>query len=333
MTFSSISVIIIALPNAPADKPGIRDLQRRTGTCAACRAEKEEGHPMLDLLEIRDEIDVIDKEIVRLYEHRMDLATQVAEFKIRNGKEVFDAKRELDKLQTLSGLASTEFTTHGVHELFEHIMSMSRKRQYQLLTEYGKIFDTGFDVCEEEEVKRGHVYVTRQDRYALEHFIGREATPVIMDTSEEMFAALKNEEDSYGFLEVGVDSPDKSVISFYNLICEHDCYIVREFKENAGEKERCLLITNKRECIREANKVSLCFEAPDESGMLYHLLSHITYNSLNLNRIGSFVICTDPLDYRFFIDVDGSLTDASIQNAIRGLSAESRNFKILGNYL
>ena len=287
---------------------------------------------MLDLLKIRDEIDEIDREIVRLYEHRMDLATQVADFKIQSGKEVFDAQRELDKLHTLSGLATSEFTKHGIHELFEHIMSMSRKKQYQLLTEYGKVFETGFSVWPEDEVKKGRVYTARADRYALEHFLGREVQPVVVEDSEALFEALKSEEKTYGFLEVGAETHDKNVIGFYNLIAEHDCCIVREFTEDAGEKERCLLVTNNRECIPEADKLTFCFEAPDERGILYHLLSHITYNNLNLNRIGSWVISTDPLDYRFFIDVSGSLKDASIQNAVRGLSAESRNFKILGNY-
>lgn len=35
----------------------------------------------LDLLEIRDQIDIIDKEIVELFEKRMQLSADVAEYK------------------------------------------------------------------------------------------------------------------------------------------------------------------------------------------------------------------------------------------------------------
>ena len=40
----------------------------------------------LDLKDIRNEIDVIDKELVDLFEKRMKLCRDVAEFKFRTGK-------------------------------------------------------------------------------------------------------------------------------------------------------------------------------------------------------------------------------------------------------
>ena len=93
---------------------------------------------MRDLLELRDEIDQIDSQIVDLYERRMAISEEVAEYKIAVGKKVFDKQREVSKLETLSRKGTTPFLKHGIRELFEQIMSMSRKRQYQLLTEHGQ---------------------------------------------------------------------------------------------------------------------------------------------------------------------------------------------------
>ena len=45
----------------------------------------------LDLKECRDKLDVIDKEIVRLFEERMSVCGDVAEYKIGTGKAVYDA--------------------------------------------------------------------------------------------------------------------------------------------------------------------------------------------------------------------------------------------------
>ena len=45
---------------------------------------------MVDLKELRDEIDVIDRQMVDLFEQRMELCQQVAEYKINTGKKVFD---------------------------------------------------------------------------------------------------------------------------------------------------------------------------------------------------------------------------------------------------
>ena len=58
---------------------------------------------MLDLGKIRDEIDATDDEIVRLFQHRMALTAEVAQYKIETGKAVFDAERERQKLEKLTG--------------------------------------------------------------------------------------------------------------------------------------------------------------------------------------------------------------------------------------
>ena len=92
---------------------------------------------MKDLLELRNEIDVIDKTIVELFQKRMEICEDVARFKIENGRKVFDKEREQSKISTLGDMANSEFNRHGIEELFQQIMSVSRKRQYQLLEEHG----------------------------------------------------------------------------------------------------------------------------------------------------------------------------------------------------
>ncbi len=91
----------------------------------------------MDLLELRGKIDEIDAQIVDLYEKRMDISRQVAEYKIETGKQVFDKAREEEKLRRVKALTHNEFNALGIEELFEQIMSMSRKLQYRMLTEHG----------------------------------------------------------------------------------------------------------------------------------------------------------------------------------------------------
>ena len=73
----------------------------------------------MDLLELRDKIDVIDSQIVELYEKRMDICRQVAEYKISTGKKVFDKQREMEKLSRVKSLTHNDFNSHGIEELFE----------------------------------------------------------------------------------------------------------------------------------------------------------------------------------------------------------------------
>ncbi len=56
---------------------------------------------MLDLNEIRNNIDKIDSQLVELFEERMKLTTEVAEYKIETGKKVLDPAREKAKLESV----------------------------------------------------------------------------------------------------------------------------------------------------------------------------------------------------------------------------------------
>ena len=102
----------------------------------------------LDLQEIRGQLDEIDTRLVELFEKRMELCGQVAEFKIGTGKAVYDGQREKQKLAAVAAMAHSEFNRKGVHELFSQIMTISRRLQYRLLAEHGKGGDTGFTMVD-----------------------------------------------------------------------------------------------------------------------------------------------------------------------------------------
>ena len=73
---------------------------------------------MTDLLECRKEIDVIDKEILRLFEKRMKVCEDVAEYKIHTGKKVLDPKREQDKIEVLKESAHGNSMNLGHRSFF-----------------------------------------------------------------------------------------------------------------------------------------------------------------------------------------------------------------------
>jgi len=103
-------------------------------------------------------------------------------------------------------------------------------------------------------------------------------------------------------------------------------------QDNKNNFTRFIIVTGKKVFVKNANKISICFEIPHESGSLYHKLSHFIYNGLNMNKIESRPIPDKTWEYRFFVDFDGNLNDAAVQNALRGLKEETTRLKILGNY-
>ena len=186
---------------------------------------------MRDLLELRDEIDQIDSQIVDLYERRMAISEEVAEYKIAVGKKVFDKQREVSKLETLSRKGTTPFLKHGIRELFEQIMSMSRKRQYQLLTEHGQTEKTDFKEVDHLNYKNAKIVFQGTEgaysQLALNEYFGENADSYHVDTWRDAMEAIKNGEADYAVLPIE-NSSAGSVRENYDLLVEYDHCIVGE---------------------------------------------------------------------------------------------------------
>ena len=186
---------------------------------------------MEDLQELRKQIDQIDQEMVRLFEARMDVCRQVAEYKIANGKKVLDRSRELEKLDTLGGMAHNDFNRHGIRELFQQIMAMSRKLQYQLLEKEGVSGSLPFTRI--DHIDRKHCRVVYQGvegayqhQAALEYF-GKDVNVFHMDTWKGCMEAIKEGMADYAVLPIENSSAGE-VNDIYDLLEEYENYIVGE---------------------------------------------------------------------------------------------------------
>ena len=105
-----------------------------------------------------------------------------------------------------------------------------------------------------------------------------------------------------------------------------------KINHNDNNSTRFIIVTNQKIFLKDASKISICFEVSHESGTLYHLLSHFIYNNLSMTKIESRPVEGRTWEYRFFVDFEGNMADGAVKNAIRGLREESKSLKILGNY-
>lgn len=96
---------------------------------------------------------------------------------------------------------------------------------------------------------------------------------------------------------------------------------------------RFVIISHEKVFQEKADKISVCFEVPHESGMLYNILGHFIFNGLNMTRIESRPIQGKPWQYRFFVDFNGNLREQAVRNALHGIQSETEGFRILGNYI
>ena len=127
-----------------------------------------------------------------------------------------------------------------------------------------------------------------------------------------------------------------------NIICAELGMIFNSLYEQIGEKRTKQMIKiaidtvceeNKKEYVKRANKVSISFSLPHKSGTLYNILAHFIFNGVNMTSIESIPLSGRQWEYCFFVDFEGNLSDNAVKNALKGIMAETEEFRILGCFV
>ena len=185
----------------------------------------------MDLQEIRKQLDSIDAEFVRLFEKRMKLCADVAEFKIRTGKAVYDPKREQEKIAAVRSMAEGGFMKEAVGELFLQMMTLSRRYQYRLMEQVQSASDFGFQRVEDIEKKQVRIaYQGLEGAYshaAVIQFFGEQADMFHVRRFEDAAKAVFEGRADYAVLPIE-NSSAGAVSDNYDLLLKYENYIVAE---------------------------------------------------------------------------------------------------------
>lgn len=186
---------------------------------------------MATLDELREQLDVIDSQIVELYESRMMICEKVGDYKIDTGKKVFDKRREQEKLSKVTRNARDEFYRKGLTELFEQLMAQSRKLQYQMLNRkgaLGRLPFIGVDALDWENSRI--VFQGTEGAYsqaAMHQFFQKDVNSFSVQTFRDAMEAI--EEGSADFAVLPIENSSAGVVNeVYDLLVEFENYIVGE---------------------------------------------------------------------------------------------------------
>lgn len=186
---------------------------------------------MATLEELRVQLDEIDDQIVSLYESRMQVCREVGELKVNTGRKVFDRQREKDKLTDVAGKVSGDFNKKGIQELYEQLMSMSRKLQYQQLVEAGALGRLPFIEVESLDGKNARIVFQGVEgaysQAAMQHYFGESCNSFHVRTFRDAMEAIEEGSADYAVLPIE-NSSAGAVDEMYDLLVEFENYIVGE---------------------------------------------------------------------------------------------------------
>jgi len=188
----------------------------------------------MDLKEIRNEIDAIDEELVKLFEKRMETVRRVAEYKAENNLPIFNSKRERDIVNSMTAKVEPDLATY-TKILYNTLFDVSRSYQAKAIFKTSPVAEKIKKALEETpKMFPQSATVACQgtegaySQQACEKLFYN-PTIVYFEGFRGVFEAVQNGMCSYGVLPLE-NSVHGSVTQVLDLMGEYDFSIVKSAK-------------------------------------------------------------------------------------------------------
>ena len=89
---------------------------------------------MNELENLREKIDSIDKEMIALFEKRMDIVADIAAYKIKNNLPILNQNREDIVISKVKAIVKNKDYTDSAIDFIKDIMEISKKFQQKIIS-------------------------------------------------------------------------------------------------------------------------------------------------------------------------------------------------------
>lgn len=209
----------------------------------------------MELKELRNEIDLIDDELVQLFNKRMQLSAQVADYKKEHNMPIHVPAREREILQDVAAKSSPDMANYA-RVLYSMIFELSRSYQRKRNTSTTELYQTISNSIENtpklfpqapmvacQGVEGAYSQIACEKMFK---------NPFIMyfKNFDGVFQAIENGLCQYGILPIE-NSTAGSVKKVYDLMIHHNFSIVRTFRMKVDHN----LIANRGAKLSEIKKI------------------------------------------------------------------------------
>jgi prephenate dehydratase/chorismate mutase len=129
------------------------------------------------------------------------------------------------------------------------------------------------------------------------------------------------------------ENPKASAAIASRLCAElYDLDLIKEGIEDGSSNSTRFLLLSRDPYPGKGDKTSIIFAVPHEAGQLYDVLRLFAEAGINLTRIASMPLRSDPGNYSFFLDFEGALQDEKVAEVMARMEKLAISLKVLGSY-
>jgi prephenate dehydratase/chorismate mutase len=127
--------------------------------------------------------------------------------------------------------------------------------------------------------------------------------------------------------------PDATCVIANSLCAElYHLEIIQENVEDHESNSTRFVILSRDESPEPGDKCSIIFSLRHEAGSLFSILRIFSDNAINLTRIESRPFRSDPGNYVFFTDFEGSDKDKKVMDVLKAIQEKTKSYKFCGCY-
>ena len=188
----------------------------------------------MDLNDYRQQINQVDAELLKLFQKRMEISTDIARYKQENGLPILDQSREREKLKSVGESLPEDLEEYGV-ALYSLLMDLSKSYQSVVLNR-----STGLTRQIAQAIEKTPALFPEKATIACQGVEGsfsqmaaerlfKRPGIFYFDTFEAVFSAIEKGLCRFGVIPLE-NSTAGSVNQVYDLMMKHDFKIVRSVR-------------------------------------------------------------------------------------------------------
>lgn len=286
----------------------------------------------MDITQLRLEIDNVDRQLIALFQQRMDISGQIADYKKEHNIPVFDPVRERQKLSDVASKVEPELES-AVQVLYSLLFELSRSHQSTKNATQTPLFrqiTDSINVTPNLFPQQAVIACCGSENQRLQCSAARlmkSPNLLYFNSAEAVFSAVAQNMCRYGLL------PQESVDT-YDALRNHGFYIVRSLRvqQEDGHLMRYILFSKQLEIYPGADHTSLMMVLPNKPGSLYRVLSRLYTLGLNIAKLDSRPHPSDGFKMLFYFDLETSIYSQEFIRLMCQLDDLSESFQYLGSY-